>query len=284
MKNSQTRQCSPAIIVALCMLPFAPCFAEDAPGNRQELSKWVMTYYQNPAPDEFVQKVKEMSAAGLLHDPRPNARPDAIVMFLGKIMATNAKQIPEWMDALSSLPDTDIEVLKRAVWYSGTAKSMAWLIENGEADLANGPRPMLLANRQAMQLQPYHLDQLWEWFFATGEEEPVARIISLFSLAHELPNEKSLDLLSPPPKSDDKTQNQIQLYNYRLLNPALGSTTSLAVHHDRVLAILKQSKEEHYHPRIKAWVGQIIRIAEAERAKRKRPQPDTSVDTGRTTP
>jgi len=251
-------------------------------GNLQELSKWVMTYYQNPAPDEFVQKVKEMSAAGLLNDSRPNARRDANVMFLGKIMATNAKRIPEWMDALSSLPDADIKVLKRAVWYSATAGGTAWLIENGEADLANGPRPMLLANRQAMQLQPYHLDQLWEWFFATGEDEPVARIISLFSLAHELPNEKTLNLLSPPTVSEDKSQNQIQLDNYRLLKPALWSTTSLAVHHDRVLEILNHSQEKHYHARVKAWVGQIIRIAEAERAKRKKTRPDPSVEPGRT--
>jgi hypothetical protein len=279
MKNSQVRQCSLPLIAVFCILPQTLCFAEGAPVNRQELSKWVMTYYQNPVPDELVQKVKEMSAAGLLHDPGPNARPDANVMFIGKIMAANAKQIPEWMDALSSLPDAEIKVLKRAVWYSGTAQGTAWLIKNGEADLANGPRPMLLANKQAMEMQPYHIDQLWEWFFATGEEEPIARIISLFSLAHELPNEKTLDLLAPPTESDDKTQSRIQLYNYRLLKPALWSTTSLAINHDRVLEILKQAEKKHYHAGIKAWVGQVVRIAEAERAKRKKPQPDTGKKT-----
>ena len=269
MTNSQFRQCSAATIISFCMLALAPCFAQDAAGDPQQLGKWVMTYYQHPTPDQFVQKVKELSAAGLLYNPKPNARPDANVMFLGKIMASNAKQIPQWMDALASLPDTDRKVLKRAVWYSGTETGKAWLIENEEAELANGPRPMLLANQKAMQLQPYQLDQLWEWFFATGEEEPIARIISLFSLAHELPNESTLQLLSPPTKSDDKIRNQIQLYNYALLKTALWSTTSLAINHDRVLEILKQSEKENQHPRIKAWVRQIVRIAEAERAKRK---------------
>jgi len=269
MTNSQTRHCSAATVISFCMLALAPCFAQDAAGDPQQLGRWVMTYYQHPAPDEFVQKVKELSAAGLLYNPNPNARPDANVMFLGKIMASNAKQIPQWMDAFASLPNTDMKVLKRAVWYSGTETGKAWLLKNGEAELANGPRPVLLANQKAMQLQPYHIDQLWEWFFATGEEEPIARIISLFSLAHELPDEKTLKLLSPPAESDDKVRNQIQLYNYRLVKPSLWSTTALAINHDRVLEILKQKEKENHHPRVKAWVGQIVRIAEAERANRK---------------
>ena len=274
MKTTETRRGSFAVTVILCMLALSPCRADDATGSGQKLGKWVMTFYQNPAPEHFVEKVKEMSVAGLLHDSRPNARPDAYVMFLGKIMATNADQIPDWMGALSPLPETDITALRRAVWYSGTAEGTAWLRENGEADLANGPRPMLLAERQALKLQPHHLDQLWEWFFATGEEKPVARIISLFSLAHELPKENSLDLLSPPKKSDDNTQYRIQLYNYRLLKPALWSTTSLAIQHDRVLEILKDAKEKHSHPGIKAWLGQIIKIAETDRAKRNQKKPN----------
>lgn len=274
MTNSQIRHCSAATVFSFCMLALTPCFAQKAGGDTQQLGKWVMTYYQNPTPDQFVEKVKEMSAAGVLYNPRPNARPDANVMFLGKIMASNARQIPQWLDALASLPDTDRKVLKRAVWYSGTETGKAWLTMNGEAELANGPRPVLLANQKAMQLQPYHIDQLWEWFFATGEVEPVARIISLFSLAHELPDDSTLKLLSPPAESDDKVRNQIQLSNYRLLKPTLWSTTALAIDHDRVLEILKQTENENRHPRIKAWVGQIVRIAEAERAKRKQPRPD----------
>ncbi len=268
MTVSRSRPSLPAVIAAVCLLPLAPCFAQNAPPNRQEIGKWVMTYYQNPTPDKVIQKVKEMSAAGLLHNPGPNARPDANVMFLGKIMAANAEQIPAWMEALSTLPDADYRVVKRAVWYSGTEQGTAWLVMNGEAELANGPRPLLLSNQQALQLQPHHLDQLWEWFFATGEEEPVGRIVALFSLAHDMPNENTLDLLAPPQELDDKVRNQIQLYNFQLLRPALWSSTSLAIQQDRVLEILRQLQEKHNHPRIKAWLGQVVRIAEAERAKR----------------
>ena len=282
MKMIETRRCALGIFVLLCMLTLLPCYTGDEADKQQQLGKWVMTYYQHPAPEQFVEKVKEMAAAGLLHNSKPNARPDANVMFLGKIMAANADQISDWMDALTSLPAADTTALKRAVWYSGTAEGGAWLRANGEADLANGPEPMMLSARPAMKWQPHHLDQLWEWFFATGEEKPVAKIISLFSLAHELPVDNSLKLLSPPRKSDNKTQYQIQLYNYRLLRPAMWSTTSLAMQHDRVLEILKHAREKHEHARIKAWLGQIIKIAETERAKQSKNQAKSGGDSTNT--
>lgn len=271
MTTRRTRRASLAASWAFCLLAIGPSSAADATDERRDLSTWVMTYYQDPSPGDFVQKVREMSAAGLLHDPRPNARPDASVMFLGKIMAANAAEVPRWMDALAALPDPDIEVLKRAAWYSGAESAKTWLVEHGAAELANGPRPMLLSDAQAMPLQPHHVDQLWEWFFATGENEPLARIVSLFSLAHELPDEQTLDLLSPPTESDDPQLDQVQAYNYRLVKPALWSMASLAVTHDRVLQFLRQVTEEQRHPAIRAWAGQVVRIAEAGRASRQEP-------------
>nr|NIO08536.1 hypothetical protein [Deltaproteobacteria bacterium] len=69
------------------------------------------------------------------------------------------------------LPENDLTTLKRAVWYSGTDEGAAWLRANGAADLADGPPPALLADRPVLKMEPRHIDQLWEWYFATGEEE-----------------------------------------------------------------------------------------------------------------
>lgn len=255
-------------------LQVSPCFSEDNRESQQELGKWVMTYYQNPQPEQFVDKVKTMSKFGLLHDSRPGARPDANVMFLGKIMASNPGEISDWMSSLAMLPEREFKSVKRAVWYSGTPEGMTWLRENGEAELADGPRPVLLSGQRAMQMQPHHLDQLWEWFFATGDAEPVNRIVSLFSLAHEKPNQEGLALLGPPKDSGDKIQFQIQVNNYRLLKPALWSTTSLAIEQDRVLEILEESKQKHYHPGIQAWVTQVIKIAKSQRAAKNKASTD----------
>ena len=150
---------------------------------------------------------------------------------------------------------------------------------------------MLLSEQQLTQLEPYHLDELWEWFFATGEQKPVARIVSLFSLAHEPPKSGSLDLLPPPSKPvasadphadpgleksgksdtmDDESLYQLRLQNYRLLQPAMWSCTALAIEHDRVLCILREMEKNHRHAGIKAWVARIVEIAESERAKQRK--------------
>lgn len=285
MTTTETGQSFFGITLILCMLSLSPGFADDTAGNRQNQKgpfpmysvkpAWVMTYYLHPAPEHFAKRVQEMSAAGLLHISKPKPKPDKYVMFLGKIMAANADQIPDWMAALSSLPEDDITTLKRAVWYSGTDEGAAWLREHKAADLADGPPPVLLADRPVLKMEPRHIDQLWEWYFATGEEEPVARIVALFSLVPQLPPENSLELLpTRPPVLEDKTQHALQLNNYRLVMPAIWSTASLAIQDDRVLGILKQSQEAHHHPRAKAWLGQVIKIAETERAKRNKNEPE----------
>jgi len=278
-----------ATIVLLIAQPACP--SDDAQRTKAELSRWVMNYYIQPDPDQFVSRVKIMAETGMLYDRSPGASPNANVMFLGKIMAANPGKIRGWMEALASLPAEEQQVLKKAVWYSGTAEGNAWLEEHGEAALAKGPRPMLLSNQQMPQLQPYHLDELWEWFFATGEEQPVARIVSLFSLAHEPPKIGSLDLLPPPskptasatPKSeegpkksgevykmDDESLYKLRMQNYSILKPAMWSCTSLAIQQDRVLDLLRQMEKKHYHAGIKAWLARIIEIAESERAKQQK--------------
>ena len=283
MKKKMSPSGRSPLLVLVCLVWLAPPVFADSPDERRELSQWMMNYYQKPTPEKFVQKVKQMSAAGVLHDSKPTARPDANVMFLGKVMAANSGQIPTWMAELSSLPEVEYKTLKRAVWYAGTAEGLAWLRQNGEAELANGPRPLLLSGGRALSLQPYHLDQLWEWFFATGDEEPVIRMVSLFNLAHSLPADNSLELLSPPKKSNDRASDRIRAYNYRLARPALWSTTSLAIEQQRVLDILMRSREQQKNPMTRAWLGQVVKIAVTQRSKTtgsgnpsvgKKPSPD----------
>jgi hypothetical protein len=289
MRTTQSNQRLLLISAILFTIAVLPTAADELKTKRAELGQWIMTYYLHPEPEQFVERVRSMSKVGMLHDPSPTARPDANVMFLGKIMAANPTKISEWLDALSSLPVEEKVVVNRAAWYSGTAEANAWLQEHGEVALAKSPRPTLLAERQVMNMQPYHLDELWEWFFATGEAKPVGRIVSLFSLAHEPPRKDTSDLLAPPKKPiagsaskadrqrpkngqiskmSDESLYRLRIKNYRLLKPAMWSCTSLAIQQNRVLEILKNMESDHYHTGIKAWLGQIIKIAEDVRAKK----------------
>lgn len=239
-----------------------------------EIAKWVSTYYCNPAPDQVVDKVRQMSELGVLRATGKRGRPDANVMFLGKVMQANPGKIADWMEQLASLPASEQETLRKAVWYSDCEAGRAWLVEHGAGDVATGPRPILFGGQEgflltsgdrAVEFQPHHLDQLWEWFFATGEAEPVVRITEVFGLAYAMPTSGSRDLLPPPPETDDKVQASLMASNYRLVRQALWSTTSLAIRHDRVLSILVEQQQTAGTDRVKAWIDWVIEIARADR-------------------
>jgi len=238
------------------------------------LGTWVRSYYQNPTPDDLVEKVKEMSRVGVLEATGRRGRPDANIMFIGKVMQANPARIGEWMDRLASLPASEQVVLKRAVWYADSDAGRAWLVQHGEGELANGPRPMLFGDQvgflltsgdAAIKLEPHHLDQLWEWFFATGEAEPVIRLTKVFELAHDMPDGETHDLLSPPADTADKVQGSLLASNYRLVRPALWSATSLAAHDDRVLSILVEQREKADSARVRAWIQRVVEVAMAAR-------------------
>jgi len=102
------------------------------------LGAWVGAYYQNPVPDEVVEKVREMSTLGVLRATGKRGRPDTNIMFLGKVMQANPSRIAEWMDQLASLPAREQEMLRKAIWYSDSEAGRAWLVAHGAGEMAKG--------------------------------------------------------------------------------------------------------------------------------------------------
>jgi hypothetical protein len=241
------------------------------PDPAQGLSNRIMTYYQHPEPDRFVELVKSM----VLLDMLRGNRPDMYVMFLGKIMAQNPAKIAGWLDELAFLEELEPKnaaVLHRAAWYSGTAEAKAWLVAHGHQDLAQREPPPLLSNT-LMTFEPYHLDLLWEWFFATGEDEPIHRIISCFQLVPVAPLADSIEI-PPPVATTDRNADEIAKANYRLVDAAVWSAASLAVTHQRVYDLLKNtSMDPSLKPMQMAWVLQVLKVATERRRTEKSPQP-----------
>lgn len=257
------RQCCSLLCVLIYVM--SPAMGEEQDAKTppkptvQELSQWVMTYYQHPEPDQFVVRVRRMAEFKVLRGNRPEANE----MFLGKVMEANPKRIADWLDELSDLEKEDAAVVHRAAWVSQTEEAKSWLKKHDLAELADQPPPPLLANAP-MVFEPYHLDLLWEWFFATGDDKPVKRIIGFF---HLLPSDPEPGQLPTPPS--DKA-DRFSAVNYRTGRPAFMSTLSLAVQQDRVLEILKACEHDPAaKPRCRAWITQAIQLAEQQRAKAK---------------
>jgi hypothetical protein len=147
---------------------------DTASGKAQD---WLTHYYKNPQPDRLVEQVRKMSAAGAL--AKENAQPPLVAM-LSRVMTQNPDRIAEWMVALADLPESDRDVLCRAIWFSNTEAGRKYLQANKQAKYLKKPAPDILV----MEIDSASvLDMLWGYFFATGEEKPIRRIVSALNYA-----------------------------------------------------------------------------------------------------
>lgn len=228
---------------------------DNANPTRKDISQWVMGYYRQPQPDLIADKVRKMSELKMLQTDRPAAHE----MFLGRVMAANPKRIADWMNGWMDLPELDRQMLQRAVWMSQTDEGKAWLKEHGHAELAAKEAHPLLTGG-AMVLEPYHMDMLWEWYFATGEAAPVKQIVGKYNLLTDDPGAEGLPQ-RPAPGADRAT-----MLRQAIGGSAVWSSASLASSHDRLLVILKEIQPDpQLPPRAGAWLKRVIEIAERNR-------------------
>lgn len=133
---------------------------------------WVMDYYKKPSPDAFVSEVNKLSKAGILSDKEHNQN---IAAFLSRVLADNPDKTLQWMKELEHLNKSDMEPILYAVWLSDTKESKEYLKSIGATKaLDTKPTDFL----QVPIDSPNTLDALWAYFFATGQKDPIRKIVS----------------------------------------------------------------------------------------------------------
>ena len=136
---------------------------------------WLMEYYIFPTPDLFVSEVNNLSKNGVLSDPKNK---QTVSVFLSRVLADNSDKTLKWMKELEHLNKTDMETVFYAVWLSDTKESKEYLKSIGATQaLETKPTNFLLVPIDS----PSTLDALWAYFFATGQQEPIRRIVSAFN-------------------------------------------------------------------------------------------------------
>ncbi len=136
---------------------------------------WLTDYYIYPTPDLFVSEVNNLSKSGVLSDPKHK---QTISVFLSRILADNPDKTLKWMKELDHLNKTDMEPVFYAVWLSDTKESKEYLKSIGATKaLETKPTDFL----QVPIDSPNTLDTLWAYFFATGQKEPIRKIVSAFN-------------------------------------------------------------------------------------------------------
>jgi len=223
-----------------------------------DMSQWLMNYYKQPDPETIPARVHRLSKLGMLAK-RPH--PQAFEMFFAQLMKKHPDKIAEWMKQMSDLPDAERKILVQAVWMSQTTEGKQWLREHDEKELAEKPGHPLTTDKPYV-LEAYHLDMLWEWFFATGEKAPVEQIVGKFDLIPVDPEEDG-----QPPRPPAGVDRATQL-RYAIGGSAVWSATSLATTHDRLFKYLKEIQSDpRLSARGSAWLNRVLEKADKEREK-----------------
>jgi len=174
-------------IVRLLLLAIAlvcsPAFAAEGRfSDANSLGRWITYYYSNPEPHRVAEAIRAASSQGFMKNGQ---KAPPFIGFIAGVVSKNPSMAQSLAEQLTSLPEVDQPVLILGVWYSTypeakpllerLTKSMPKHKEMIDHLLANG-RPTLL--ELPLEQGPWVLDALWGNFMATGDDAPVARIIS----------------------------------------------------------------------------------------------------------
>lgn len=153
-----------------------PMVAQNSPSVDAERD-WLEYYYERPEPGKFVEQMWEYSKDGTLQNE--SARP-ALIGFISQLVRQNRDKVDEWFTQLRGLPPAEMQVLLTGMLYSRTAEADAVLKREFGEQFEEQKRelPKILE----MQLDKTQtLDMLWGFFYATGSENAIRRIISCFN-------------------------------------------------------------------------------------------------------
>ncbi|MCB1065186.1 MAG: hypothetical protein KDN20_20005 [Verrucomicrobiae bacterium] len=146
---------------------------------RLEEPDWLENYYLDPTPEQFVEKMREYSQDGTLVNEEARG---ALVGFISQLIRQNRDKIDDWYTALSGLTPEEKQVLHTAMLFSHTEESKAILKlefdEKFETEKEELPKILELKLDEVRTL-----DMLWGFFYATGSENAIRRIIACFQFA-----------------------------------------------------------------------------------------------------
>ena len=241
------------VIFLLCLLVHS-VNAED------ENQDWITHYYKDPSPDRFVAEVRRLSRTGIMS--RRGAR-GPLTAFLSRILNANPDHIKQWVDALMELPEEDKNILLDATWYSDTKEGRQYLKDKGSSEHFKMDAPDIL---ELDLTTPGTLDMLWGYFMATGQKEPIFRIVKALELG------KFQGALERFKSSELKTEKEKkEAISEAIFRAAMWSLESNCKLHPRVLEYCEQIFMTDTLPRAqKLWLAVILSKIKPEKYSIKR--------------
>ena len=170
------------LLIVLLLVLVSASHAQSTFTSQDDLQKWVTYYYLNPEPHKVPAAVQYLSQSGMLD--RENPVPP-ILGFLAGAFQNNPDQLSSWLDELSSLPEPHLGIVLIGLWYAelpnsgervhSTLENYPSLAEQYEFIAHGDP---IGVTEIPLEQGPWVLDVLWGNFMATGDKQPIIRIMA----------------------------------------------------------------------------------------------------------
>lgn len=179
-----------ALIIALPALALAKPMKEKPPKpfqNQEELLKWIYSYRKNPEPKRVSEAVKAMSAFGATKDMD---QAGVYIGFIAGVLGANRDTAEDLIAKMFPLPPEDQVLVVKAIAYSGLPRwrdTMTKFVERMPArkvlidKFVFGDKPTL--TELSIKDDAGVIDLNWGYYFATGWEAPVRRIVAALELS-----------------------------------------------------------------------------------------------------
>lgn len=171
--------------------------AEEEFAKAEDILKFINDYRSNPQPEKLPQLVRAMGNLGLFRDLDMAG---VHVGFIAGVLGANPDKTERLITEMFPMPPEDQVVLIKAIAFSGLAnwKSvMERFVERMPARTGLIHKYLYGDGKTLDQLplegSSFVLDAYWGTYFATGNEEPVRRIVSSLAWAK---NKNDMDKLT----------------------------------------------------------------------------------------
>ncbi len=161
--------------------PTQPQRSEGSFSTPERLVDWVYNYHAHPTPWRVPAAVRAMRELGLFTDEEKGA---FCTGFISGVLGANAKDGPALVGKMLPMPDKDQAVLIRAIAYSGRPDWRELLTKYRDRMPLRQPLINSYLSGKAKTLMEIELSDgpsvvytLWGYYVATGQYEPVVRIM-----------------------------------------------------------------------------------------------------------
>lgn len=222
--------------------------------DAEQLSEWAMNYYKKPEPHLVFQMVKKCSKLGLLKSPK---KYPPLVGFIVGVNKNNPEIITELSNNIMQFSWEEQKIIIYTIWLSENknAKNILNSLLQSGLNKEDFIKNLLIQKQHGIfDISSIGsasiLDIYWGYFFATGDEYPVIKIIG------------TLPWLNKP---EHVTEND--LAKLLIAGAARWSLGALCVQDDRVFSICRQQLASQPEE-VKVFLAEIVAEAEKERAER----------------